>query len=121
MMQPSDEVRRHGLDPRRLDPVSLARLKDDLFARHLQMVELDRNQGDQLTRELQHFVHCVRTGATPRVGATDGRDAIALAQRILESMRGHRWNGQAEGPVGPTHMPAPLGPLFAPGEGQAAA
>jgi len=121
LMQPSDEVRRLGLDPRRLDPASLARLKDELFGRHLQLVELDRNQGDQLTRELQHFVQCVRTGATPRVSAADGRDAIALAQRILHCMRTHRWDGRADGPSGPTQLPPPLGPLFAPAEGQAAA
>jgi predicted dehydrogenase len=121
LMQPSDEVRKHGLDPRRLDPASVARLKDELFGRHLQLLELDRNQGDQLTRELQHFVNCVRTGATPRVSASDGRDAIALAERILQAMRTHHWDGQADGPAGPTQVPAPLGPLFAVDEGQAAA
>ena len=66
LVQPSEEVRRQGLDPRRLDAASLARLKDELFGRHLKLLELDRNQGDQLTRELQHFVQCVRTGAAPR-------------------------------------------------------
>jgi len=116
LMQSSDEVRRQGLDPRRLDPASLARLKDELFSRHLQLMELDRNQGDQLTRELQHFVQCVRTGATPRVSAVDGRNAIELAQRILHAMRTHRWNGRADGPAGPMQLPAPLGPLFGPGE-----
>jgi predicted dehydrogenase len=90
LMQPSEEVRRNGLDPRRLDPASLARLKDDLFGKHLQLTELDCNRGDQLTRELQHFVQCVRTGMTPRVSAVDGRDAIALADRVLECVRGQQ-------------------------------
>ncbi len=49
----------------------------------IQVLELDRNQGDQLTRELQDFVHCVQTGARPRVRGEEGRDAIALADRIL--------------------------------------
>ncbi len=121
LMQPSDEVRRLGLDPRRLDPASLARLKDELFSRHLELVELDRNQGDQLTRELRHFIECVQTGTTPRVTAVNGRDAIALAQRILECMKTHRWDGCADGPAGPTHLPAPLGPLFVPTANKAAA
>jgi predicted dehydrogenase len=121
LMQPSDELRQNGLDPRRLDPASLARLKDELFSRHLEMVELDRNEGDQLTRELRHFVECVQTGTTPRVSAANGREAIALAQRILDGMRTHRWDGSAEGPIGPTHLPAPLGPLFVPGGNRAAA
>jgi predicted dehydrogenase len=49
----------------------------------LQVVDLDRNQGDQLTRELQEFVHSLRTGAPPLVGGEEGRDAVALADRIL--------------------------------------
>ncbi|HYV37347.1 MAG TPA: Gfo/Idh/MocA family oxidoreductase [Gemmataceae bacterium] len=121
LLQPSDDVRQNGLDPRRLDAASLATLKDELFTRHLQVLELDRNQGDQLTRELQHFVNCVSTGQTPRVSGTDGSEAIALAHRILDCMRAHRWDGSAEGPVGPTHLPAPLGPLFTPGEVRAVA
>jgi predicted dehydrogenase len=121
LVQPSEEVRQQGLDPRRLDAASLARLKDEMFGRHLKLLEVDRNHGDQLTRELQNFVECVRTGAAPRVSGADGREAIALAQRILQCMRLHRWDGSADGPAGPTHLPAPLGPLFAPGEEQAAA
>ena len=121
LMQPSEEVRRLGLDPRRLDVASQARLKDELFGRHLHVAELDRNQGDQLTRELEHFVQCVRAGETPRVSGVDGRNAVALAQRILECMRTHRWDGRADGPAGPTQLPAPRGRLFAPEEGQAAA
>ncbi len=49
----------------------------------LQTLELDRNQGDQLTRELQEFVHSLRTGARPRCGGEEGRDAVAVADRIL--------------------------------------
>jgi predicted dehydrogenase len=120
LLQPSDEVRQHGLDPRRLDLASQARLKDELFVKHLQVAEVDRNQGDQLTRELQHFVECVQTGQTPRVSGAQGRDAIALAQRILDCMKKHRWEGNAEGPTGPTHLPAPLGRLFTPDKPMAA-
>ncbi len=121
LVQPSAEVRRHGLDPRRLDPASQARFKDELFGRHLQVLELDRNAGDQLTRELQEFVHCARTGSRPRVGGDEACAAVALAGRVLDSLRGHRWDGSAAGPAGPMQPPAPLGPLFPPFEGKAAA
>jgi predicted dehydrogenase len=50
------------------------------------VLELDRNQGDQLTRELQEFVHCVRHGVRPRCGGEEGRDALVLAGRILHSI-----------------------------------
>jgi predicted dehydrogenase len=121
LIQPSEETRMKGLDTRKLDQAGLARLKEQLFSRHLQVLELDRREGDQLTAELQDFVHCVRTGASPRVTGEDGRDAIALATRILKSLRSHAWNGQASGPIGPLDLPAPLGPLFQPRLGEAAA
>jgi predicted dehydrogenase len=57
--------------------------------RPLEMMELDRNQGDQLTRELQDFVRCVQTGDRPRVPGEQGLEAIALADRILARIALH--------------------------------
>jgi predicted dehydrogenase len=107
LMQPSARMRRYGIDK-----ASLTRLKDELFSRHVEVLDLDRNEGDQLTCELQDFVTCVRTGKTPRVSGLDGRDAMELATRILSSIANHAWEGAAEGPVGPLHLPQPRGQLF---------
>jgi predicted dehydrogenase len=86
-----------------------------------QVRELDcTNSPDQLTRELQHFVHCVRTGARPRVGGEAARDAIALATQVLASLHAHPWTGRANGPIGPLQLPAPFGPLSRSTEGKAA-
>jgi predicted dehydrogenase len=112
LAQPSEQLRRRGPEARR--PA------DDL-GRHVEFLDLDCNQGDQLTRELQHFVQCVQTGAAPQVSGADGRDALALAERVLDSLRNHAWEGDARGPVGPLHVPAPRGPLFQPDRGEAAA
>jgi predicted dehydrogenase len=121
LIQPSPEVRERGLNLGQLDAAGLCLFREQLFGRYLQLLELDRREGDQLTRELEDFIRCVRTGARPRVGGEDGRDAVALATRILASLVAHSWSGQPDGPVGPCHLPAPLGPLFRPGEGKAAA
>ncbi|MGL6073674.1 MAG: Gfo/Idh/MocA family oxidoreductase [Fimbriiglobus sp.] len=112
-VQVSDEVRRNGLRVERMDAAARARLKDEVFGRHLevQMVEGDRN-GDQLTAELRHFVDCVRTGRKPRVTGEAGRDALALAHRVLDAVRSHQWDGQANGAIGPNKMPQPIGKLF---------
>src|SRR5262249_39754427 len=89
LVQPSEHGGRHGLDVRQLDAAARARLREDLFGRYLEVLELDRSGGDQLTLELQHFVHCVRTGSPPRVSGEDGRDAIAAATQVLERIRSH--------------------------------
>jgi predicted dehydrogenase len=122
LVQPSEKVRREGLNPSRLDAVTLASLKDELFGRHLEMTERDCSAGaDSLTRELKHFVHCVRTGQEPRVPGEAGRDAIALATQILECVSQHRWNGHADGPAGPLHILPAHGNLFTPSSRSAAA
>jgi predicted dehydrogenase len=115
LAQPSEALRR-----RTVEPAAGAR-PGDPFGGQVEFLELDCNQGDQLTRELQDFVACVQTGARPRVGGAEGREALALAEHVLDSLRRHRWEGDAEGPAGPLQVPAPLGRLFQPSRGEAAA
>ena len=83
LIQPSERVRKQGLDPARLDPASRSRIREELFTRHLEMTSLDGKSQDQLTCELQNFITCVQTGATPRVSGKDGFAALAVAERIL--------------------------------------
>lgn len=93
LMQPSESVRRHGLDPARLDPASRARIREELFTRHLELLTIDGKAQDQLTCELQDFVHCVRTGQTPRVSGQDGLAAVSAAEAIVKAIRSQGWAG----------------------------
>jgi predicted dehydrogenase len=108
LMQPAEPLRQSPLDA-----AALATLKTELFNRHIQVQEMACPAVDQLTGELNDFIQCVRTGRRPRVDGAAGRDALALAGRILDSLRTHSWEGM-EGPSGPWHLPAPCGPLFIP-------
>lgn len=113
LVQPSDELRRHGLRVDRMDNNTKSRLKDEVFGRYLQMLHVDGDRKwDQLTAELRHFVDCVRTGNQPRVSGEAGRDALALAERVQACVRSHQWEGRPDGAVGPTWMPRPAGKLF---------
>jgi predicted dehydrogenase len=113
LMQPAELIQQRRLDSRHLDAAMRASLKAELFGRYVQIQELDCNAGDQLTRELQEFIHCVQTGQRPRVEGAAGKEALALAGRILDSLRAHVWEGTG-GPAGPWHLPAPSGTLFVP-------
>jgi predicted dehydrogenase len=109
LMQPAAHLRDGRIDSRRLDAATLATLKAELFGRHVQALELDCAAGeraDQLTRELEELVRCVKTGARPRVDGRAGRDAVALAAAVLDALRAHRWQDDAA-PVGPLFTPAP--------------
>ena len=113
LVQQSEELRRYGLRVDRMDATARARLKDEVFGRYLETLYVDGDRKwDQLTAELRHFIDCVRTGRRPRVSGEDGRDALALAERILESVRNHHWDGTADGPAGPYRLPKPAGRLF---------
>jgi predicted dehydrogenase len=112
LMQPAHHLRQGRIDVRRMDPAALALLKTDLFTRHIETHEVDCNGGDQLTNELHDFLHAVRNNVSPRVDGAAGRDAVALADRILESLRRHSWEGNAAGPVGPWQLPRPCDALF---------
>jgi predicted dehydrogenase len=115
LVQPGEEVRRFGLRVDRMDATAKARLKDEVFGRFLQVLNLDGDRKhDQLTAELRHFIDCVRTGRKPRVSGEDGRDALELAERVLAAVRSHQWEGRPDGPVGPAAMPKPAGWLFQP-------
>jgi predicted dehydrogenase len=112
LAQPAPHLRQ-GFDSRRLDAAVQATIKNDLFARHLLMREVDCGTVDQLTRELEDFVHCVETKERPRVDGHAGRDALDVARRILDSVQLHAWEADPAGPTGPWCLPVPLGPLFA--------
>lgn len=121
LVQPSENLRRYGLDPRTVDPSRRAQLQNEVFGRHLEMYHTTCNApADQLTRELQDFVHVVKSGGRPRVAGEDGRTALALATRILDSVQNHQWDGRADGACGIT-MPAAHAPLFASVANRAAA
>lgn len=87
LVQPSDDVRRHGLNPARLDPASRARIREELFTRHMEMMTIDGKAQDQLTGELQDFVRSARTGQSPRVPGKDGLAAVEVAERILSAIK----------------------------------
>jgi predicted dehydrogenase len=110
LIQPSDSVRHNGLTAADSRTGSL---KDELFGRDLQVFTREcHSDRDQLTAELRDFIDCLTTGARPRVSGEDGRDALALAARILDRIQQHAWEGHAGGPKGPSELPAPQGLLF---------
>lgn len=115
LVQQSEELRQHGLRADEMDAADKARLKDEVFGRYMQVLNLEADRKhDQLTAELKHFINCVRTGDTPRVSGNDGRNALELAERVLSALQVHSWEGKAEGPHGPQGTPPPAGWLFPP-------
>jgi len=118
-----------ALVDRRLDLASLAAQDPEQRAQRLEAL-LPRQQRqcepvDALLLELNDFVEsirgrgtaapgCVGTAAPGCVGTAalgcsgeQGRDAVALAERILAKIAAHAWDDQPDGLVGPLAIPRP--------------
>ena len=72
------------------------RIRERLFEELLVKSEAPATETNAIEQELIDFAEAIRTGRAPRVTGADGRDAVAVAELVLERVREHRWDG-AEG------------------------
>lgn len=92
-MSPVDLARQPGAD--------IEALKARVFAEFLPTEEISVPAGDALTSELASFVNCVRSGLHPHCDGRQALHAIQVADRILQEVATHEWDGHAHGAVGP--------------------
>ncbi len=123
LVQPSERLRLLQASRQALDATAVSSLRADPFAvlMHRRDHQIAWEGPDQLTRELGEFVSSLRTGSPVRVTGQQGREALAVASLILDSIHRHAWEGEVAGPMGPLTLPQPLGSLFATGGEKAAA
>jgi predicted dehydrogenase len=102
---PSDAIRERRIDVPAMSCEEREALKRDLFTHHLTQQEFDIAACDQILAELDDFVGSIRDGRTPQVTGQHGRDAIAVAERILDKIATHPWDGALGGRTGPLAAP----------------
>ena len=76
-------------DPAGIDPRTLDDAKAFVFDQLISVDDVPTEPHDALEQELQAFLHCVATGSAPVCSGRDARQALALAERILESIHHH--------------------------------
>ena len=94
----------HGRSPIELaarPDADIDRLKSRVFGEFLAFDEPVVPEQDALTAELSEFVECIRNQTAPRVGGREALRSMAVADRLLESIAAHEWDGHADGPIGP--------------------
>jgi predicted dehydrogenase len=82
-------------------------LRSNLFDRWLPVSRPDVPECNPLQDELQEFVDCVQAGQRPRVSGIEGRDALMVAEQVLDQINRHQWDGTETGRVGPLARPVP--------------
>ncbi len=108
VVRPSDRLRRGEVDLEGVDLSQAAAVKEHLFGKILRVDKVQAEGREPLALELEDFVHAVRSGSRPRVTGSDALRSIRLADQILGALEAHAWEGRADGPVGPRHLPEPI-------------
>jgi predicted dehydrogenase len=105
-VHPVNEILQREFDLDDIGPETRDHLKSHLFEDLLQLDRHEAQEQNALLEELRHFADCVRNSRTPRVTGQQGRDVLAVAERILQSIDVHCWDGNRGGRVGPHATPA---------------
>lgn len=107
LVRPSEAILRRELNVDAMLPQEKSGQIEGFLDRHLPLERLTAEPCDQISAELRDFADGIRQGRPPRVTGEHGRDAIVLAEAILDSIARHAWEGTAEGARGPLVESAP--------------
>jgi predicted dehydrogenase len=105
VVRPSETLLRRQFDVDALTAEQVAHYRDHLAEEHLPREQMQLPAVDALALELDDFVESIRQKRQPRVTGQAGRDALAVAEQILDRIRFHAWNESMTGPVGPLAVP----------------
>ena len=107
LVQPTEQLKRRQFHVDQLSTAQRDELSTHLFDRWLPTTHPSVPQCNPLQDELQEFVNCVRTGQSPRAGGVEGREALQVAELVVDQIKKHRWDGAETGPIGPLATPVP--------------
>ncbi|MGD9125771.1 MAG: Gfo/Idh/MocA family oxidoreductase [Planctomycetia bacterium] len=107
VIEPSDALRNRTFDVESLSPGQVDHYREHLFDECLPCREVQCERIDALEAQQADFLAAITSGGSPRVTGVAGRDAVAVAEMVLESIGSHAWTGQVDGPVGPMAEPRP--------------
>ena len=106
VVKPREQVLRREFHINRLSPDERAYWKEHLFDALLVRTQYQAPAVNAIQEEQRDFVRAVREGKTPRVDGAAGREAVAVAEMILERIEEHAWDGTPVGRHGSFAMPA---------------
>ena len=98
VVRPSESIRTRQFDYEALSHEDKTTFKERLSGDLLRCESLAIEPRNALADELREFVDAARGSGQPRVTGQHGRDAVAVAEAVLDSLRGHAWDGRATGP-----------------------
>lgn len=98
-----DWIRNRQYDLLDTTPEQQAFIREQLFSRILPKSEVEVPAVNAILCEQQDWLHAIRSGDSPRVSVTQGKEAVEIAQSVIDSVATHRWaqtDPQTTGPLG---------------------
>ncbi len=105
IVEPREDVLRRTLGASGLCEVERQRIRERCFEEVLVKSEVPAVETNAIQQELVDFAAAIREGRAPRVTGADGRDAVEVAELVLERIREHRWDGATGSRKGALAMP----------------
>lgn len=102
-----DNLADRSLDVHALPEEQKQLIRENLFGAMLPIEDLPVERGNAILDEQNDFVTSIRSRRSPVVCGRQGRNALAIAERIIESIANHQWNGIEDAACGPHAVPAP--------------
>ncbi|MCA9260294.1 MAG: Gfo/Idh/MocA family oxidoreductase, partial [Planctomycetales bacterium] len=109
VVEPRSDVASRRFDAAQLSPEEQDACRERLFDDVLKRQTLPAVELNAIEEELRDFARAIRFDVAPRVSGEAGRDAVAVAQQVLEAIEHHAWDGAGIF-CGPNAMP-PAGPI----------
>ncbi len=84
-------------------PEQQAFIRDELFTRILPKSEIEIPKTNAILSEQRDWIEAIENNASPKVTVEQGRQAVAIAQTVIDSITAHRWSAadaQSTGPFG---------------------
>jgi len=93
IVEPTDDVLTRQFRTNHLDNDQKSHLRENLFEDLLRKSDLPTLDVNAIEQEQRDFAGAIRTGTNPQVTGYAGREAVAVAEQILEQVAAHRWDG----------------------------
>lgn len=101
LVRPAPSVLKRAVNLTTCTPDQQAQVQQSMFEQLLRRQTVATEPANAILEEQRDFATAIVQGNAVQVPGEQGRDALAVAESIVESIRTHRWNGLAAGPVGP--------------------
>jgi predicted dehydrogenase len=105
VVEPREDLLRRTLRVADLTEDDRERIRQHCFEEVLVKSEASAVETNAIEQELIDFAGAIHEGREPRVTGADGRDAVAVAEQVLERVQEHRWDGADGDRRGPLAMP----------------